>query len=174
MAFDFWPAVIAGLAGGVVMTAMMTMMRKAGKTAMDMALLQGSMFTGDRGKARALGLFSHLVMMSAIVFGSAYALLFSWFQIEADNAWWVGAIIGLVHGLVAGMAMAMMGAMHPRMRSAEMATSGAVGTADTLQLEPPGFFAKNYGGATPPGILVAHVVYGLVVGLVYAWLAGAG
>ncbi|WP_157936766.1 hypothetical protein [Geodermatophilus chilensis] len=51
MDFEFWPAVLAGLAGGVVMTAMMTMMRKAGKTEMDMALLQGTMLTGDSAKA---------------------------------------------------------------------------------------------------------------------------
>jgi hypothetical protein len=170
MGYEFWPAVIAGLLGGLLMTAMMTMMRKAGKTAMDMALLQGSMFTGDRSKAKAIGLFTHLVMMSAIVLGSIYALLFAWFDTEANNAWWVGALIGVVHGIVAGMAMAMMGAMHPRMRAGAMATAGA-GSGDEVQLEPPGFFAKNYGAATPPGVLMAHVIYGLVVGLVYAFLA---
>jgi hypothetical protein len=170
MGYEFWPAVIAGLLGGIVMTAMITMMRKAGKTAMDMALLQGSMFTGDRGKAKAIGLFMHLVMMSAIVFGSIYALLFAWLDTEATNAWWVGALIGVVHGIIAGMAMAMMGAMHPRMRAGAMATAGT-GSGDEVQLEPPGFFAKNYGAATPPGVLMAHVIYGLVVGLVYAFLA---
>jgi uncharacterized membrane protein YdcZ (DUF606 family) len=45
MDFEFWPAVLAGLAGGLVMTVMMAMMQKAGKTGMDMALIEGSMFT---------------------------------------------------------------------------------------------------------------------------------
>ncbi|MFP8904966.1 hypothetical protein [Streptomyces atacamensis] len=168
MGFEFWPAVVAGFAGGLVMSAMMVMMRKAGKTEMDMALLQGAMFTGDRGKARAIGLFTHLVMMSALVFGTLYALLFALFDTSAGNAWWVGALIGVVHGLVAGMSMAMMPAVHPRMRAEAAVGPGA---AHSLELGPPGPFARNYGSATPPGVMVAHVMYGLVVGLVYALLA---
>lgn len=171
MTYEFWPAVIAGLVAGVVMTMLMTMMRKAGKTEMDMALLQGTMFTGDRGKARGIGLFSHVVMMSAIVFGSIYALLFMVLDVAAGSAWWVGAVIGVVHGMVAGMAMAMMPAMHPRMRASADATIGG-GASSGVELDPPGFFARNYGAATPAGLVMAHLIYGLLVGLVYAWLAG--
>lgn len=86
MGFAFWPAVLAGLAGGVVMTAMMTAMQKAGKTEMDLALIEGSMFTGDRGKAKAIGLTMHLVVMSALVIGSIYALLFACLDVESGNA----------------------------------------------------------------------------------------
>ncbi len=168
MGFEFWPAVVAGFAGGLVMTGMMVMLRKAGKTEMDMALLQGAMFTGDRGKARVIGLFTHLVMMSALALGSLYAALFALFDTSAGNAWWAGALIGVVHGLVAGMAMAMMPAVHPRMRGAKAAVGP--GAAHSLELGPPGPFARNYGSATPPGGMVAHVMYGLV-GLVYALLA---
>lgn len=169
MNFEFWPAVLAGLAGGLVMTALMTMMRKAGKTEMDMALLQGTMVTGDSSKARPIGLMMHLVVMSAVVFGSVYALLFTWLDVDSGNAWWSGALIGLVHGLVAGVVMAMMPAMHPRMTA--HATSGSP-SGPNVELKPPGPFAKNYGAATPPGVVMAHVVYGVVVGLVYALLAG--
>jgi hypothetical protein len=168
MDFQFWPAVLAGLAGGVVMTAMMTMMRKAGKTEMDMALLQGTMFTGDSAKARPIGLMMHLVVMSALVFGSIYALLFAWLDVGSGSAWWTGALIGLVHGLVAGVVMAMMPAVHPRMTAT--ATAGSP-SGPAVELKPPGPFAKNYGAATPPGVVMAHVIYGLVVGLVYALLA---
>jgi hypothetical protein len=167
MGFGFWPAVLAGLAGGLVMTAMMTMMRKAGKTEMDMALLQGTMFTGDSAKARPIGLMMHLVVMSALVFGSIYALLFAWLDVGTGNAWWTGALIGLVHGVVAGAVMAMMPAMHPRMHAGAIAGSPS---GPDVELKPPGPFAKNYGTATPAGLIMAHVVYGLVVGLVYALL----
>jgi hypothetical protein len=169
MGFEFWPAVLAGLAGGLVMTAMMTMMQKAGKTEMDMVLIQGAMFTGERSRAKAIGLMMHLVVMSAVVFGSIYALLFAWLGVDSGNAWWVGAVIGIVHGLIAGMAMAMMPAMHPRMHA--RAATAPTATGSPVELEPPGFFAKNYGAATPPGLVMAHVVYGLIVGLVYALLA---
>lgn len=150
------------------MTLMMTAMNKAGKTAMGMALLQGAMFTGDPGKAKGIGLFTHLVMMSAIVFGSIYAVLFSWLDTAPANAWWVGALAGVVHGIVAGLAMAMIPAMHPRVHAGASVHGGAHAP---VELAPPGLFAKNYGAATVPGIVMAHAVYGLVVGLVYALLA---
>ncbi len=54
MDFQFWPAVVAGLAGGAVMSLLMAMMRKAGKTEMDMVLLQGTMPTCDRASSRGL------------------------------------------------------------------------------------------------------------------------
>jgi hypothetical protein len=170
MEFAFWPAVLAGFVGGLVMTAMMTMMRQAGKTKMDMALLQGAMFTDERGKARAIGLFAHLVMMSALAFGSLYAVLLAVFDVASGDAWWVGALIGLLHGILAGMAMGMMPALHPRMRAEAGAAVGGR-SAHSLELDPPGLFAKNHGSATPAGIVLAHVVYGLVVGLMYAFVA---
>jgi hypothetical protein len=169
MGFEFWPAVLAGLTGGLVMTAMMTMMQKAGKTRMDMALIEGAMFTGDRGKAKAIGLMMHLVVMSALVFGTIYAVLFAWLGVESGNAWWVGAVIGIVHGLIAGVMMAMMPAMHPRIHAGAHTAPATAGSP--LELEPPGLFAKNYGAATPPGIVMGHLVYGLILGLVYALLA---
>ncbi|OMQ16649.1 hypothetical protein A7K94_0201010 [Modestobacter sp. VKM Ac-2676] len=170
MDFEFWPAVLAGLAGGVVMSALMAMMRKAGKTQMDMALIEGAMFTGDRGRAKVIGLMMHLVVLSALVIGSLYALLFTWLEVESGNAWWVGGLLGIAHGLIAGVAMAVLPAVHPRMH-AGASTAPADVSGSPVELEPPGAFAKNYGGATPPGLVMAHVVYGLVVGLVYALLA---
>ncbi|WP_165985231.1 hypothetical protein [Streptomyces sp. YIM 98790] len=166
MGFEFWPAVVAGFCGALIMTVMMVMMRSAGMTRMDMALMQGAMFTGEETKARAMGMFTHLVIMGALVFGMLYAALFALFDTSAGNAWWVGGLIGVVHGLIAGMAMAMMPAMHPRMRK----TAAAQEPAQPLELDPPGMFARNYGSATPPGIIMGHVVYGLVVGVVYAVL----
>jgi hypothetical protein len=173
--FEFWPAVVAGLAGGAVMSAMIAMMRKAGKTEMDMALIEGSMFSGNRSTAKAIGMFMHLVVFSALIIGSIYAWLFDAFGVDAGDAWWVGALFGIVHGVIGGLVMGMIPAMHPRMRGGAQsdAVRGPGGRADGgVLLKEPGVFAKNYGKATPPGVLTVHVVYGLVVGLVYAWLAG--
>ncbi|MEH1127148.1 hypothetical protein [Micromonospora sp. CPCC 206061] len=41
-------ALYAGLAGGAVMSAMMLAMRKAGKTSMDMSLIEGALFPACR------------------------------------------------------------------------------------------------------------------------------
>lgn len=164
MEFEFWPAVVAGFTGGLVMTIMMQMAKSAGMTEMDMALIQGSMFTGDRGKAKAIGMFTHLVMMSGLVFGSLYAWLFSVLDVSSTQAWWVGAVFGVVHGIMAGFAFVMMPAMHPRMGPApEPPVPG-------VHMPSPGLFGKNMGAMTPAGELMAHLFYGLVVGLVYAAL----
>jgi hypothetical protein len=172
MDFQFWPAVVAGFAGGAVMTVVMTMMRKSGKTEMDMALIEGTMFTGDRDKAKTLGTMMHLIVMSALVIGSVYAALFALFDVDSSNAWWIGALFGVAHGLLAGVMMGMMPKMHPRMAdSAEASDRGRHEDSDgSLLLKPPGVFAKNYGKATPVGVVMVHVIYGLVTGLVYGLL----
>jgi hypothetical protein len=173
MEFEFWPALVAGFVGGAVMSMMIAMMRKAGRTEMDMALIEGSMLSGDRGKAKAIGAFLHLVVFSALIIGSIYAWLFDAFGVSDGNAWWVGALYGVVHGILGGLFMGMIPAMHPRMRggleSDQVQQVG--GPSDgSLLLKPPGVFAKNYGSATPPGVLMVHIAYGLVVGLVYSLL----
>jgi hypothetical protein len=173
MEFEFGPAVLAGFVGGAVMSMLIAMMRKAGKTEMDMALIEGSMLSGDRGKAKAIGAFMHLVVFSALIIGSIYAWLFDVFGVSEGNAWWVGALYGVVHGILGGLFMGMIPAMHPRMRGGletdEVPQVG--GPSDgSLLLKPPGVFAKNYGSATPPGVLMVHVAYGLVVGVVYSLL----
>jgi hypothetical protein len=51
-------------------------------------------------------------------------------------------------------------------------TSSSSATApQEVRLVAPGLFAKNYGPMTPVGLVMGHVVYGLVVALVYGWLS---
>jgi len=54
-----------------------------------------------------------------------------------------------------------LGAMHPRMASEQQ------GPTPTRQLEPPGFLALNYGRRTPLSVLLAHLVYGAILGAFY-------
>jgi hypothetical protein len=52
-------------------------------------------------------------------------------------------------------------AMHPRMASEQD------GPTPTRQLEPPGFMALNYGRRTPITVILAHLVYGGILGAFY-------
>jgi hypothetical protein len=110
----------------------------------------------------AIGAVTHLVVLSGIVLGSVYALLFTWLDIGADNAWWVGALFGVVHGILGGLMLAMVPAIHLRM--------GAANVGGGVSLKAPGLFGRNYGSVTPLGVMVTHILYGLVLGGVYAWL----
>lgn len=167
--FEFWQALVAGSIGAVAMTAMMQMSKAMGMTKMPgMDLVQGAMVTDDPQKAKVIGKFTHLIVMGTVVFGLTYAALFTAFD---STTWWVGALIGGVHGVVSGVFMTMMGNTHPRMESAAAFTGEAVEVrGGQLRIAEPGFFAKNWGGATPMGIVVGHVIYGLVVALVYGAL----
>jgi hypothetical protein len=170
--FEFWPAVIAGLIGGIGMSMTIMLAKRLGWTQMDMSIIEGAMFSGDRGTAKMLGMMTHLVVMSALIIGSIYAAVFAWLAIAPENAWWVGALLGIVHGLIGGMMMAMLPAMHPRMGDSGGAVP-AMATGPDMQLAPPGAFALNYGATSSAmSVMGAHVVYGLLVGAVYAWLAG--
>lgn len=166
MDFEILPALLAGWAAGAAMTAAMIVMRRSGQTEMDMVLMQGAMFTDDQRRARVLGAVLHLVLMAGLVFGTVYAGLFTLLTVASDNAWWVGALLGVGHGLLAGMVMVLMPRMHPRMERGPAAEP----TAGALLLKSPGLFARNYGAATPVGLVLAHALYGSVIGIVYASL----
>jgi hypothetical protein len=69
---------------------------------------------------------------------------------------------GVVHAafvLTAGMRL--LPGLHPRMATEQQ------GSTVMRQLESPGFLALNYGYETPASVLIAHVAYGIVLGLFY-------
>jgi hypothetical protein len=51
--------------------------------------------------------------------------------------------------------------VHPRM------ASHRAGPRSTAVLEPPGLGGVNYGAATPVVAIAAHLVYGIVLGLLF-------
>ena len=75
---------------------------------------------------------------------------------------WLGAAIGLIHAafvLTAGMRI--LPGLHPRM------ASELRGPTVSRQLEPPGFLALHYGLSTPVSVLLAHAVFGAILGAFY-------
>jgi hypothetical protein len=154
--FDFGPALVAGLAGTAVMTAIMYMgflmaMR------MDMPMMLGTMFLRKGPAAWLLGVMMHFMMGAA--FFVVYAAVFNVLDLETSLAGW-GALFGLAHGVAAGMAMGMMGAMHPRL-------TPAGGGAATDTLPAPGVFGIHVSAVAPMAILGLHVAHGAVGGAIY-------
>lgn len=84
MELDVVGALVAGFAGTVVMSLLMNGAKAAGMTNMPpMPLVTGSMMSGDRKKATAIGAMVHFVVMGTVVFGLAYAALFTAFDHDA-------------------------------------------------------------------------------------------
>ncbi|MBW3665587.1 MAG: hypothetical protein KY469_21025, partial [Actinobacteria bacterium] len=159
---------VGGFVGAVAMTLLMKMGTSMGMSNMPpMPVIQGAMFTDDEGTARKIGMFTHLIMMGTLVFGTTYAALFASF---GTASWLTGVLIGLVHAVVAGaIGFPMMGSAHPRMESPATFTHDVTYRSEpgALRIASPGFFGVNYGSGTPMGLLMGHAVYGLAVALVY-------
>lgn len=151
-----------GFVATVVLTAMMQGGQGLGLSRMSIPFIVGTMFSGDRGRAGVYGFAGHVVF--GWMFAFLYALAFESWQ---RAAWWLGAAVGLVHGLAVLVAlMPLLPGFHPRMASEQR------GPEPTRALEPPGFLALNYGHRTPLVALLAHVVYGVILGAFYRLAGG--
>jgi len=141
-------AIFAGVAGTAAMTVLMMMAPKMGMPEMDVMSMLGSMVSQDAGRAKAIGAVIHFMM--GAVFGIVYALLWSLGLGGVSILW--GLIFGAVHGLAAGVMMPMM------TRMMQPATAGAP--------------SENASGGVSMmmGLLMGHMLFGLVVALIYGAL----
>jgi hypothetical protein len=150
-----WMALAGGLVGTVVLTSGLRAAQELGLTRMDLPLLLGTIFTGDRGRAALIGYA--LQVVNGIVFAGLYAFVF-W--ATGTAGWLFGALLGLVQALFVGSALVyiLLPAINPRM--------GTVWSdaEETPLLEPPGFMLANYGRHTALATIVGHLAYGAIVG----------
>ena len=130
------------------MTMVMMMAPKMGMPKMDIVGMLGSMFSAESN--RMVGMIMHFMM--GIVFAIIYALLWN-AGIGTVSLLW-GAIFGMVHWLISGVMMGGMSMMHAGVKA---------GTVNA-----PGVYMTNNGGMMAfMGGLIGHVIFGLVVALVY-------
>jgi hypothetical protein len=143
-----------GIAATLAMVSVMFASQNFGWSRLNLHFLLGTMFTDDRRSANALGFLLYLVL--GWLFALFYYLVFG---LIGRATWWEGAIGGFVHGVVllTGV-LPLLAYVHPRVAS-EYDGPDAV-----RRLEPPGFLALHYGRRTPLVTLLAHVVYGVILG----------
>jgi hypothetical protein len=148
---------LAGFIGTLVLTTMLSGGQRAGLTRMSMPFLLGSMLTADRDRARLYGLVVHLI--NGFVFALVYVAIFHTLH---RATWWLGALIGISQALVMLTSIVpLLPGIHPRMASERH------GPSDLKPLEPPGFMCLNYGVQTPVATILAHAVFGAIVGALY-------
>ena len=117
---------------------------------MNLEMLMGTMLLGEGAAAWLLGLGMHLVLSGLIAL--AYAWGFETVTGRASAA--LGAAFGVLHIAVAGVAM---GAVVPLVhRWVPEQTPG------------PGYFLTNHGALGAAAFVVLHLVFGAVVGALYA------
>ena len=141
-------AVISGILGTFAISAVMAVAPKMGMPKMDIVDMLSTMF----GKPnRVLGWMMHLMM--GVVFALVYAFLWS---IGIGSAGWLsGLIFGAGHWMIVGLMMGLIPIMHAGIKNGDV--------------EAPGLWMTNQGGMLSfIGGLMGHMVFGLVVALVYA------
>jgi hypothetical protein len=152
---DWGGWVIFGLIATAALTAVMTGAQLAGFTRLDLPLMLGSIVAADPDRARVAGFLVHLVNGQGFALG--YAAVFA---ALGRASWWVGGLLGVLHGAVALLVIVpLLPGIHPRMASER------AGLSSGPTLEPPGLLGLNYGRETPLVTMLAHVAFGVALGL---------
>ena len=155
---NWWSWLVWGFASTIVLTTLMAGSQGLGMTRMNIPYMLGTMFTPDRDRAKIVGVAAHIV--NGLVFSLIYVAVF---HLWGGATWWKGALVGIVHaGFVLVVGMSALPGMHPRMASERR------GPTVVRQLEPPGFLGLHYGIQTPVSVMVAHIVFGVILGIFYA------
>lgn len=146
---------IFGLIATAALTAVMLAAQLAGFTRLDLPLMLGTMVIADPDRARVAGFFIHLVNGHAFALGYAAA-----FAATGEASWWAGGLLGALHGAVALLVIVpLLPGVHPHMASER------AGLSSGAALEPPGLLALHYGRETPLVTMVAHIAFGIALGL---------
>jgi hypothetical protein len=151
-----------GFVATVFLTTIMAASQGLGLSRISIPYMLGTVFTPDHRRAMVIGFGLHF--LNGWGFALFYALVFE--DLRQSGAL-LGAAIGLVQALVVLITlMPILPSLHPRMASEHR------GPEPTKALEPPGFLALNYGRRTPLVTILAHLVYGGVIGGFYQPLCG--
>lgn len=146
-----------GFVATVFLSTTMAAGQGLGLSRMSLPYLLGTVFTVDHRRAVLVGFALHF--SNGWLFALFYALIFE-NLCRAD--WLLGAVIGLLQALVVlVMLMPILPNLHPHMANEHR------GPEPTRALEPPGFLALNYGRQTPAITLLAHLLYGGILGAFY-------
>ena len=140
-------AIVAGVAGTIVISMLMAMGPKIGMPKMAIWEMLGSMFNKDGNNG--LGWLMHFMM--GVIFAIVYAFL--WNAGIGSATVGSGLIFGMVHFLVVGVMMGGMPMMHSGIK------------AGTVQA--PGVLMLNSGVMGLMGGLIGHALYGVVVAVIY-------
>ena len=153
-----WPSIwLAGFIGTLVLTSLEAGAQQLHLTRMSLPYLLGAVFTPSRDRARVIGFFAHLIN------GQIFALLYvAVLRALGHSDVWRGALLGLAHSAVVLLVFVpLMPIVHPRMARTHQ------GPNELRQIEPPGPLALNYGFSTPAMVVIAHIVFGAIIGKLY-------
>jgi hypothetical protein len=150
MEFGLRPAAFSGVVGGIIMVMVGKLMKLVRMSLqLNIVRMWGAML-GLRGVPQLIASWGVHLIVSATI-GIVYARTFS-LAGAARRTWLWGFSIGVVHWIFGGFFLAMTSANRPE---------GAE------ERQAPGPFAMNFGLDDVITFLLAHLVFGTVVGMLY-------
>jgi len=146
-------AIVWGAVAVAIMAVFMIIGNRMGMTRLDLFELLGStVSSAHTTRSRLIGAMIHVMDGGLLAIAWAYgAAIVGW-----PANWASGLAWGVALWVLALLMMSSIGAVHPAIRKGEE--------------EDPGTIAMNFGKMTPIGILLGHLVYGGVLGLLYQGL----
>ena len=142
-------AFIAGVIAGIVILLAMLIGWLTGTFQFNAPMLLGSFITGYLSVATwTLGLLMHL-----LICGLAALIYAAIFEAAKKSAWWLGMVIGAASWVISGSLLPLLVFIHP------LVPQVIIG---------PGAFTYNYGASNMLWFCGLHLLYGAVVGTIYA------
>jgi hypothetical protein len=141
-------AIVAGVVGTLMLSLALRVAPQMGLPPMDFLGLLGTLFS--RTPNRIVGWVLHLLI--GILFGLLYAAVWATGLIAVNVT--LGALVGVAHWLLAGLLLGVLPSIHAGIRAGTQKAPGRY-------LRGWDAHAGFYGG------LMAHIVYGMTVALVY-------
>ncbi len=159
-----WPTLLAvAVVGTILLTGVLIAAQLAGWTRMDVPLMLGTTFVADPDRARVVGFALHVV--NGVLFALTYTVVAA---LTGWATWWSGLMFGALLAFVSlVLFVPLLTGVNPRM------ASNRSGPGEDTVLEPPGLLGLNYGGRTPTVTLMAHLLYGVVLGLTLSSILGS-
>lgn len=143
-----------GFIATAALSAVLFTSQRLGYSRLSLPFLIGTLFTGDRSAANVAGTLFYL--FGGWIFAFIYYVVFASLH---HASWWFGGIVGTFHALVLlVMLFPLLPHMHPRM------ATEYDGPSYRRRLQPPGFLGLNYGYRTPLVTVLAHALYGAILG----------
>jgi hypothetical protein len=152
MTNDLIIAVVGGIIGTAIMTGMMLIGRMMKLPAVDAHGILGYMLYSDRPSP--VGYVIHWVMGIILAFGYVIG-----FRIIAGDIIILGVIFGIIHWIAVGWMFAFAPIVHAGMKAGTVQPTGA------YMLKSLGFLGFIAG-------MIGHIVFGIVVALIYMGLGG--
>jgi hypothetical protein len=154
LADELLQVMLWGFIATAAMSAVMFGSQRLGYSRLSLPFLIGTLFTGERPAANIAGLVFYL--LGGWLFAFIYYFMFASLH---QVSWWLGALFGTMHALVLlVLLLPLLPYMHPRM------ASEYDGPNVRRRMQPPGFLALHYGYRTPLVTVLAHALYGAILG----------